>query len=97
MNKLHNFSSFVYSLNYQIIVIIETWLTSSIYDNEILSSQFKIYRSDRKSRGGGIIIVINQSIPSKIINCPNEVEALTVQLLLKQPINLCLIYSPLNS
>ena len=43
VNKLHNLSSFVYSLNYQIIAITETWLTSSIYDNEILPSQFTIY------------------------------------------------------
>ena len=43
------------------------------------------------------MIAINQSIPSKIINCSKEVEALTVQLLLKQPINQCLIYNPPNS
>ena len=38
MNKLHNFSSFVYTSNYQIITVTETWLTSSIYNNEILPS-----------------------------------------------------------
>ena len=97
VNKLQKFSSFVYTLNYQIIAITETWLTSSIYDNEILPSQYTIYRSDRKSRGGGIMIAINQSIPTKIVSCSKEVEALTVQLLLKQPINLCLIYNPPNS
>ena len=44
------------------------------------------------------MIAINQSIPSKIISCSKEVEALTVQLPLKQPpINLCLIYNTPNS
>ena len=43
------------------------------------------------------MIAINQSIPSKIVSCSKEIEALTVQLLLKQPINLCLIYNPPNS
>ena len=43
------------------------------------------------------MIAINQSIPTKIVSCSKEVEALTVQLLLKQPINLCLIYNPPNS
>ena len=66
VNKLQKFSSFVYRLNYQIIAITETWLTSSIYDNEILPCQYTIYCSDRKSRGGGIMIAINQSIPSEI-------------------------------
>ena len=97
VNKLNDFSSFVYTLNYQIIAITETWLTSSIYNNEILPTQYTIYRSDRNSRGGGIMIAINQSIPSKIISISKEVEALTVQLLLEQPINLCLIYNPPNS
>ena len=64
VNKLNDFSSFVYTLNYQIIAITETWLTSSIYNNEILPTQYTIYRSDRNSRGGGIMIAINQSIPS---------------------------------
>ena len=73
-------SSFVYSLNYQIIAITDTWLTSSIYDNDILPTQYTIYRSDWNSRGGGIMIAINQLIPSKIISCSKEVEALTVQL-----------------
>ena len=41
-NKLHSFSSFVYTLNYQIIAITETWLTSSIYDDEIPAT-FSIY------------------------------------------------------
>ena len=41
VNKLQDFSSFVLALNYQIIAITETWLTSLIYDNEILP--FSIY------------------------------------------------------
>ena len=55
----------------------ETWLTSSIYDNEILLCQYTIYCSDQKSRGGGIMIAINQSIPSEIVSCSKEVEACT--------------------
>ena len=43
------------------------------------------------------MIALNQSIPSKIISISKEVEALTIQLLLEQPINLCLIYNPPNS
>ena len=42
------------------------------------------------------MIAINQSIPSKIISCSNEAEALTVQLLLKQPIKI-ILYHPPNS
>ena len=43
------------------------------------------------------MLLVNQFLRSKIINCSKEVEALTVQLPLKQPINLCLIYNPPNS
>ena len=42
------------------------------------------------------MLAVNHLIPSKLISCPMEIEALTIQLLLKQPINLCLLYNPPN-
>ena len=96
VNKLTNLSSFVLSHDFQIIAITETWLSNFIYDNEILPPSFSIYRHDCKTRGGGILIAIKQTIPSRIISIPDEVEALTVQLMLYEPINLCLIYNPPN-
>ena len=97
VNKLKEFSSFVYATSYDIYAITETWLSNNIYDNEIVSSGYNIYRKDRKTRGGGVMFVTNNSIPSKIIPTPEDIEVLSVQLLFENPINLCLLYNPPGS
>ena len=94
VNKLHNFSSFAYTSNYQIIAVTETWLTSSIYNKEILPSNFAIYRNDRGTRGGGVLLAVNLSIPSKIVSCPDDIKAIVIELFPQHPVKLCLVYNP---
>ena len=65
---------------FRIFAITETWLSSHIYDNEILSSNFIIYRNDRNSRGGGVMLAIDQSISIKTIPSPEDIEAVVVHL-----------------
>ena len=74
-------------MNFQILAVTETWLSSSIYDNEILLSQYTIYRNDHKSRGGGIMIAISQTIPSKIISRSKELEVATYYTVTLKAIN----------
>ena len=59
VNKLSNFQSFVYTSNFNILCITETWLTDSVFDLEILPTDFTIYRKDRHSRGGGVLIAVD--------------------------------------
>ena len=40
-------------------LICETWLSDFVYDHEILPSNYSIYRKDRLSRGGGVLIAVN--------------------------------------
>ena len=42
--------------------ITETWLSSTVLDNEILPSNFSLYRKDRESRGGGVLIAVNSLV-----------------------------------
>ena len=49
VNKLTSFQSFAYSFKFNFFAITETWLNSSIFDNEILPSSFTIFRRDRGS------------------------------------------------
>ena len=73
------------------------WLKDFIFDNEILSNDFTIYRKDRDSRGGGVMIAINNKIPSKQLPSPDNLDALIVQLLCnKKTFTLCLLYIPPN-
>ena len=41
-----------------IIASCETWLTSSILDNEIIPDNYKLYRKDRKDGYDGVLIGI---------------------------------------
>ena len=66
-NKLRDFQTMVYSRDSDIIVVCETWLTSFMFDKEILPSGYDIYRRDRLNdkRGGGVLIAIKSNIKSK--------------------------------
>ena len=44
----------IYSHDFEIITITETWLSDNIFDNEILPTYYRIYRNDRGSRGGRV-------------------------------------------
>ena len=78
MNKLSNFQSFAYP--FKIYCITETWLSVFMYDHEIIPSKFNIYRKDRKSCGGGVLIAINESLQSSIISSPENLELISVSL-----------------
>ena len=81
---------------FRIFAITETWLSSHIYDNEILPSNFIIYRNGQNSRGGGVMLAIDQSISIKTIPSPEDIEAVVVHLT-QHSVKLCLVYNPPNS
>ena len=49
---------------YNVVCITETWLNSSIFDLEILSTNYFIYCKDRCTHGGGVLVALEESIPS---------------------------------
>ena len=56
-NKLSTFQSYVYSNRLNIYCITETWLTcNGIFNNEILPTGYTIFRKDRDTHGGGVLI-----------------------------------------
>ena len=70
VNKLSYFQSFVYASKFSIFCLSETWLSSHIYDSEIFPSNFVVYRKDRPSRGGGVLIAINSLFHSSLLHSP---------------------------
>lgn len=94
MNKLSSFQPFVLSSSLSIVAVTETWLASHILDHELLPSDYTIYRTDRSSLGGGVMLAIHNSIPTKKLSSPPSLEVVTVELQLKIPVTLCLIYNP---
>lgn len=66
VNKLHNFPSFVYATDYDLICTTEPWSNGKIYDSKILLNGYSIFRRDRSSRGGGILVAVSDT-PAKPI------------------------------
>ena len=56
------FQNFVYSEDFDIVCVNETWLTENVYNAEILHSGYSVIRNDRKSRGGGVLLGIKTDI-----------------------------------
>ena len=69
----------------------------SISDFEILPANFSIFRKDRGTRGGGVLIAVDASIPCSVVSSPSNLEVITVKIGLNTPILLCTVYVPPNS
>ena len=82
-----------------IFAITETWLSGSVYNGKILLNNFIIYRCDRSSRGGGVLIAVKDTIPNLLLPTPtSNLKVLTVQIGIERPpLILCLAYIPPNA
>ena len=96
VNQITPFQSFVYSSALDLIALTETWLKSYIYNNELIPTNYAIYRNDRTSRGGGVMLAIKNNISSSLVHSPTHLELLTVTLNYTKVITICLLYIPPN-
>ena len=97
VNKLSYFQSFVYASNFQIISLSETWLSETITDLAILPQGYSLYRKNRGSRGGGVMLAISNTLPSKQALSP-DLEVVSVSILLgNTEITCCAVYAPPNA
>ena len=87
------FQSFVYSHDFEILCVYETWLSDNIHDHEILPDNFILYRKDRPSRGGGVLIAVVSSYHSVTLSSP-DLEVVTVKLGLDHELVICCVYVP---
>ena len=81
-----------------IIAGCETWLTSSILDNEIIPDNYKLYRKDWKDGYGGVLIGIKSNLFSKPVDYDTSCEicATIIQLSLNQQLVVINVYRPPN-
>ena len=87
----------MYASDCNVFCITETWLSDQISDGEILPSNFVLYRSDRPSRGGGVLIAVHESIYSTLVSSPFDLEVVSVRLGLDNHFVVCCIYAPPDS
>lgn len=97
VNKLKVFHSFVSVSDFQILAITETWCSKDVLDNEIFPPGYNVYRKDRDSRGGGVLLAVTDRLFSKLITVDAFSESIIVQVFLPQPIFLCVAYVPPQS
>ena len=91
--KICDFHSYIYSRDYDIIAITETWLSNHIYTNKTISHGYNALRKDRDRRGGGVILAFRDTILFKKLLTPSELEILSAEITVNN-VNLivCLIY-----
>lgn len=88
--KLHEFYDEVLVSDFEIVIIIETWLCEDIYDSEIADlNQYAVLRADRdlklpeKAWGGGVLCLVKVSNKLKIVKHKTvsvHFEALSIDL-----------------
>ena len=64
-----------------IIVFTETWLKPNALDSEIFCSSFTIYRHDRRSFAGGLLIAIQNSCFSELVILPDFISVSNIEFL----------------
>ena len=66
-----------------IVCVNESWLNPSIFifNHEILSNNFTIFRRDRNSRGGGILVAVNNRFQSRLISTHEYIEQINVEMI----------------
>ena len=94
-NKLPQFQSFLYSYQPSVFAICETWLSDHHYDSEVIPCGYSIYRKDRGSRGGRVLLAIDNSLSVTKLSSPSDLEILTVEI--NGSITISVVYIPPSS
>ena len=97
VNKLRCFQSFIYAHDYSFIVLTETWLHDYIYNNELIPSGYTIYRKDRNSKGGGVLVAVKSIFKSIQLTSPDNLEVVAVTVHAHHSFTICAVYIPPNS
>jgi len=66
MNKMSELRERVIVEDYELIGITETWATESVNDAELSMEGYNMFRKDRGTRGGGLILYIKNNLRARI-------------------------------
>ena len=65
MNKRTDMLALLRSQSLNILAVTETFLDEDILDSELIDDNFTIFRRDRNRHGGGVMLVVDATIPAK--------------------------------
>lgn len=104
--KTHEFYRNLLTVNFDIIVLTETWLNSNVFSSELFDERYVIYRRDRNRsgsclgrEGGGVLVAVAKRLSSKrMVHWESDCEDLWVKLTLNNAntmdLVLCSVYIP---
>ena len=95
-NKIDEFSSTVNVINPDIFCLSETWLSSDHSNGFLNLSNYNIFRKDRGSKGGGVLIGTHRRLEVKPVNYQGDSEIIAVYLFSnkKKSLRILTIYNP---
>ena len=99
-SNLERFQNFVYSEDFDIVCVNETWLSAKVYNVEILHSGYTIVRNDRITRGGhgGVLLGVKTSTFKSVreIEYKHELEVAVAEITTTSNIKMliCSCYRP---
>ena len=98
-NKRNEFSNLVNESGCDVIIGTETWLSSNHLNSELLLNDYDIFRKDRASRGGGVLLAVKKNLCAEEIPSPSDTESVycKVNIKGKKPIIFGSVYRPPNS
>lgn len=104
--KISEFFCSVASEDYDIVYLTETWLCSELDSSDLFDDRYIVFRCDRNAltssckRGGGVLIAIKNGFSAVQIKSDDlELECIfiSVNLMYRKKLLLCVIYFPPNS
>lgn len=54
--------------NVDVFALSETWLKKSVLDNDVAINGYNVFRADRKSKGGGVVLYVRSSYHVTLLN-----------------------------
>lgn len=81
LNKSEDFESLLLEHAPDIVGITETWLTSDIFNHEFAPPNYSVIRKDRPSRGGGVALLIKNTIPFTPLPAIADTEAVFTRII----------------
>ena len=80
VNKHVDIEVFLRLQNIQLVMGTESHLNESFLNSEVFPSGYTVYRKDRNIHGGGVFILVDESIPSSVIEVDSPCEIIWVHL-----------------
>jgi len=93
-HKINDFNSLVSYHSPSIIAITETWLDSEFPSSLLQLDSYNIFRHDRDSHGGGVLIAVNKLNHSSRVDIDSQSELVAVDVYFNRTVRFVVAYNP---